>query len=259
MIITNIQRMSLDDGPGIRTTVFVKGCPLKCKWCHNPECMKTDGDAVFFQEFPKAFVYRDSRGLCDRLQRDHALYEATGGGVTISGGEPLLYPEFVKETGMILQQEGIDLAVDTCGSVPWESVEMVLPVVKLFLYDLKVFHTEKHKELTGVGNMLIWQNLDRLLARGKKLYIRIPVIGGANEGELEEIAEQIPYSPSILRVEFLPYHSYGISKYAKLGVPYPGTAFYTPETECCHRAAQILQKKNLKCYLQGDELHEREE
>ena len=258
MIITNIQRMSMDDGPGIRTTVFVKGCPLKCKWCHNPECMEIEGDAAFFQEFPKAFTYRDLGELCDRLQRDRALYEATGGGVTISGGEPLLYPGFVKETGMILQQEGIDLAVDTCGCVPWENMKMVLPVVKLFLYDLKAFHAEKHKELTGVGNELIWQNLNRLLAMRKELYIRIPVIGGANERELEEIAEQIPYSPLILRVEFLPYHSYGISKYAKLGISYPGMEFYTPKTECFKRAVQILQKKKLKCYLQGDELYERE-
>lgn len=259
MIITNVQRMSLDDGPGIRTTVFVKGCPLRCLWCHNPECMDREWTVRFQEHFHKAFSYQDeAEELCGRLQRDRVLYRATGGGVTISGGEPLLYPEAVSRIGDILKREGISLAVDTCGFVPWENIEAVLPVTDLFLYDLKTAGEERHREMTGKSNGLIWENFYRLLeaveeAEGdKKLYIRIPVIGGANEDELTKIAGRIPADPHIDRVEFLPYHRYGIAKYAKLGKPYRGEAFWTPARECFQETVGLLLEKGIKCYVQGE-------
>ena len=148
--------MSLDDGPGIRTTVFVKGCPLHCLWCHNPECVDREGTVQFYGYFKKVFLYQDeAEELCKRLQRDRPLYEATGGGVTISGGEPLLYPEAVSRIGTILKREGISLAVDTCGFVPWQNFEQVLPVTELVLYDLKAAGEQRHRELTGKSNVLI--------------------------------------------------------------------------------------------------------
>lgn len=254
MIITNIQRMSMDDGPGIRTTVFVKGCPLRCLWCHNPECMDAEGTALFFDNFKTAFSYQDeAEELCGRLRRDRALYEATGGGVTISGGEPLLYPEFVERIGTLLRGDGISLAIDTCGFVPWKNMEQVLSAADLFLYDLKASGEERHRQLTGKGNALIWENFYRLLEKGKALFVRIPVICGANEDEVMGIIEKVPACSCIKRVEFLPYHRYGAGKYEKLGKEYGGCAFRTPTETYLQEAVFALKAKGIRCFIQGEE------
>lgn len=245
--------MSLDDGPGIRTTVFVKGCPLHCLWCHNPECVDREGTVQFHGYFKKAFLYQDeAEELCKRLQRDRPLYEATGGGVTISGGEPLLYPEAVSRIGTILKREGISLAVDTCGFVPWQNFEQVLPVTELVLYDLKAAGEQRHRELTGKSNVLIWENFHRLLEEGTELLIRIPVIGGANENELMELVGKIPARANIKAVEFLPYHRYGVGKYEKLGKVYRGAAFWTPTKEYFREVVGLLEDKGIRCFIQGE-------
>lgn len=244
MVITNVQRMSLDDGPGMRTTVFVKGCPLRCQWCHNPECIEPEVTCAFQENWPKSFVFDgDMTALVNQLARDQAFFLKTGGGITFSGGEPLLYPEFISKAGEQLQEKGISVAVDTCGFVAWESIRQVLPVTDMFLYDLKAADPLRHEQLTGQRNELIWKNLRRLLSCKKKIRIRIPVVKGANQDQLEQIISRIPIHENICQVEILPYHTYGRSKYSKLKIPYQGDAFGAPDSSSFAAAGRLLRKR----------------
>lgn len=253
MIITNIQRMCMDDGPGMRTTVFLKGCPLHCAWCHNPECISADGDLRFWENWKKSFVFDgDTEALCKRLAKDKRFFQATGGGVTISGGEPLLYPEFVKEMGNILKQQGISMAVDTCGFVPWTHFEDVLDVTELFLYDLKGWNPQLHKELTGQDNKRIWENFYHLLGQGKKLWVRIPVVKGGNSEDLLKLVRQIPSVPGVMQVNLLPYHEFGVGKYQKLGKEYRQERFQKPDMELLKEAREILREKDIVGLIQGE-------
>lgn len=252
MIITNIQRMSLDDGPGMRTTVFVKGCPLRCVWCHNPECMECEGSPEFRENWKKSFVFDgNTEALCERLLRDKRFFQATGGGITISGGEPLLYPEFVKNMGETLAGQGVSVAVDTCGFVPWKNILYAADVTDLFLYDLKAWDPILHRKLTGQGCEQIWDNLYRLIDLRKPIWIRIPVVEGGNSEDLLNIAERIPDSDMIQQVNLLPYHEYGAGKYKKLGKAYPAGHFRRADQEWMEQAGEIISGKHLLCLIEG--------
>ena len=252
MRITNTQRMSLDDRPGIRTTVFVKGCPLRCRWCHNPECMDVRESRAFLQSFPKSFVYDGNAGaFCDLITRDGDFFRKSGGGVTFSGGEPLLHADTIAALLKELKHRGYSTAVDTCGHAAWTQFEKVLPYTDLFLFDLKARLSETHRQLTGEGNGLILGNLSALLAENVRIWIRIPSVGNANDGELAGIAEMVPAGANIERAEFLPYHRYGISKYQKLGLAYTGDGFAEPADEVILAAAGILKKKHIPCFIRG--------
>lgn len=253
MIITNIQRMCIDDGPGMRTTVFLKGCPLHCVWCHNPECILADGEPGFWENWKKSFVFDgDTDALCKRLAKDKRFFRATGGGVTISGGEPLLYSGFVREMGEKLKQQGISMAVDTCGYVPWEHFEEILEVTEVFLYDLKGWNPQLHKKLTGQDNGRIWENFYHLLELEKKLWVRIPVVKGGNSEDLLNIVRQIPPAAGIGQVNLLPYHEMGIGKYQKLGKEYQKEQFQKPDMELLKEAEGILREKNIVGLIRGE-------
>ena len=241
--IFDIHRGSLSDGPGIRTTVFFKGCPLDCFWCHNPEGKCAERQMGFFEKkciscgacrryckspdeciscFSCAEVCPERarrvwgekytvEALLEIILADKSYYDLGGGGVTFSGGECMLYPDFLAEIMKKCQAEGVSVAVDTAGYVPYSSFEIVLPYVDLFLYDVKALDPQLHKKGTGVDNRLILENLDRLLADGKKVVVRTPVIPDFNEGEeYEKIAEYCQKRG--LTIEFLPYHEFGIDK-----------------------------------------------
>lgn len=250
-MLFDIQRGSYVDGPGIRTTVFFKGCNLDCKWCHNPESKSADRQMLFYSDkctgcgkcvsvCPNKgkkcelcgkcalFCPRDARKLCGReygieevmreLLRDKCFYENSGGGVTFSGGECMLQIDFLSEILRECKTEGIHTAVDTAGNVPFSYFERILPFTDLFLYDIKAFSAEKHKEGTGTDNARILENAKRLSGKSKILF-RIPVIGGFNdeETEMQKIADflkDIYYE----KVELLPYHALGEHKYRALGV-----------------------------------------
>lgn len=250
-MLFDIQKGSYVDGPGIRTTVFFKGCNLDCKWCHNPESKSADRQMLFYSDkctgcgkcvsvCPNKgkkcelcgkcalFCPRDARKLCGReygieevmreLLRDKCFYENSGGGVTFSGGECMLQIDFLSEILRECKTEGIHTAVDTAGNVPFSYFERILPFTDLFLYDIKAFSAEKHKEGTGADNARILKNAKRLSGKSKILF-RIPVIGGFNdeETEMQKIADFLK-DISHEKVELLPYHALGEHKYRALGV-----------------------------------------
>lgn len=262
--IADISRFSTHDGPGIRTTVFLKGCPLSCVWCHNPETIsptpeigyvarKCIGCGECVRVCPQgahrmengAHVFERARcvacGACaevclgDALTfygremtaaevltivlEDRTFYEQSGGGLTLSGGEPLLQADFCAELLGMAKRKGLHTAVDTCGAGPWEAFEQVLPLTDLFLYDLKQTDPALHRKYTGADNALILQNLRRLSESGAAIEIRIPVIPGVNDDERfrEEADALLSGLAGIRAVKRLPYNPYARSKYEAVG------------------------------------------
>ncbi len=265
LFVTNIQRLSIHDGPGIRTTVFLKGCSLRCFWCHNPEtlqmhnelrhidarcigcglclsacpknqshspsalvqyaqehsecaaCMKCAENCPAEALVPAAKQYQDNE-LLTQLLSDHTYYQKSGGGVTFSGGEPLLQANALRPILKRLREHGIHIAVDTAGNVSWKAFETVLDTVDLFLYDVKAANSILHQRVTGSSNEQILDNLDRLSKTGAKIQIRIPLIPGVNmfREELLRIADVLKQYPNLNGVDLLPFHRMASSKYQQL-------------------------------------------
>lgn len=267
--VFDIQRTSYVDGPGIRTTVFLKGCHMNCAWCHNPEGKKRGTQLMHFESkclhcgkcagvcrsgaisfvpssgalgfFTGKCVFcgrcvltcpqnaislcgyeADSVEILDEVKKDVSFYNATGGGVTLSGGECLDQPDFAAEILKKCRESGISTAVDTAGDVPWESIEKVLPYTDLFLYDIKCITLSLHKKFTGVGNERIIGNYRRLLSLGAGIIVRVPMIAGFNDSDAEsgKITAFLRENPPE-KVEFLPYHAMGENKYRALGLGEP--------------------------------------
>lgn len=247
-MIFDIQRSSVVDGPGIRTTVFLKGCNLKCKWCHNPESQSFKQQMMFYRDkctgcgkckevcpnhmekcdfCGKCVLYcpHDARQLCGKeyscdevikeVIKDKIFYENSGGGVTFSGGECMMQIDFLEEALKKCKENEIHTAVDTAGNVSWESFERILPYTDLFLYDVKCFTEELHKEGTGASNKKILENLQKISESfSGDIIIRIPIITGFNDDieELKKISDMLK-SIKYTSVELLPYHRMGENKY----------------------------------------------
>ena len=262
-LIFSIKRFEINDGVGVRTTVFLKGCPLECLWCHNPEglskkqeigvfsqkcigCMDcanecechlfTDSGRVFLRDKCKGCMkcadlcvsgaiveygkkYSAEEVLFEVL-KDREIYEKTGGGITLSGGEPMLQPDFVLELLKLAKNENLNTALDTCGYAKWENYEKVLPFVDMVLYDLKAFDPNLHKTLTGKDNTLILDNLKKISQTKTKIAVRIPLIPTLNDGEIKEIGEFLSQLENIVEVKVLPYHNYSSNKYQSLNKSY---------------------------------------
>ncbi|MBQ8525151.1 MAG: glycyl-radical enzyme activating protein [Clostridia bacterium] len=251
--IFEIQRNSYVDGPGIRTTIFFKGCNLKCKWCHNPEsqvfsrqmmhyktkctgcgqcrqiCQNTSGSCVFCGQCIIQCP-NEARQICgkeytvqevfEQIIKDKIFYEASGGGVTFSGGECMLQADFLEEILKMCKEAGIHTAVDTAGNVPWESFEKILPYTDMFLYDIKAVSENLHIEGTSVSNKTILSNLKQLSDNGKaEIVIRIPIIPDFNThtGEIRKIADFLQ-GIRYKNIELLPYHKMGQYKYEALNM-----------------------------------------
>ena len=241
--IFDIQRNSFVDGPGIRTTVFFKGCNLKCAWCHNPEGQSTKKEWMVYPdkcvgcgrcvgiglESADFICLHDAKIICGKeytvnevmreILKDTAFYDNSGGGVTFSGGECMLQIDFLEDLLKACKQNGIHTAIDTAGHVPYESFERVLPYTDLFLFDVKCYDSDKHKKYTGASNELIFSNLRKLLKTNKTVWVRIPIIPTVNDTEEEMLAiKSFLYScRAPKKIELLPYHSMGEHKYAALG------------------------------------------
>ena len=251
-IIFDTVRSSFVDGPGIRTTIFFKGCNLKCAWCHNPESQSPALQMMFYKNKCKGcgkclekcpsdlqectfcgkcalFCPNNAREIVGReytvdetlqeILKDKVFYESSGGGVTFSGGECMLQIDFLEAVLKECKAHGIHTAVDTAGHVPFVYFERILPYTDLFLYDVKCFDSDKHKQYTGVENQLILENLKKLLATDSKIWVRIPVIPGVNDtdGEMLKIQAFLNSVRMPENIELLPYHAMGEHKYSALG------------------------------------------
>ena len=259
--VVEIKRFAVHDGDGIRTTVFLKGCPINCVWCHNPECIDfntqiayysnkciacgccvavcpngahkmIDGNHVFERtlcsgcgkcELPCSGeaikIYGRDMTVEELLQillKDKDFYEMSGGGVTISGGECLMYPEFCSELLKRLKENDIHTAIDTCGFVSKKSIDMVIPYTDIFLYDLKAYDESVHIRCTGKSNKIILENLKYIDECGKKIEIRIPYVPEFNDDQIEKIANFVSTLKNVTKVRVLPYHNYAGSKYESL-------------------------------------------
>lgn len=272
--IFNVQKYNMYDGPGVRTLIFFQGCPLRCKWCANPEGMIKKYRVMFksnscvncgacvsvcpvgihtiSNESLKHEVNRNIEcigcrkcvdaclnsalsivgevktisELVEIVEEDRAFYEASGGGVTLGGGEVLMQPEAASSLLMACKQEGINTAIETCGYSKLELVLKVAEFTDLFLFDIKHINSDKHFELTGVRNEQILENLKELLRRKYKVKIRMPLLKGVNDRkeDIEDIIKfLIPFKDykNFKGIDLLPYHKMGVNKYKQLGIEYP--------------------------------------
>lgn len=212
-VISNIQRFSVHDGPGIRVTVFMQGCPLSCWWCHNPESIpfcKIEDHNGGNQFSPKE--------LLKEIKKDLIFMEESEGGVTFSGGEPLMQLIFLQEMLELCKDEGIHTALDTTGFISKDAFDNIIDLPDLFLYDLKLINNEDHKKYTGTSNIQIHENLRTLVKLGKKVVIRFPLIPGITDKEknLIDIINFMQDLPGLDQINILPYHRIAGAKYEKL-------------------------------------------
>lgn len=296
-MIFNIQKFSVHDGPGIRTTVFFKGCPLRCLWCHNPESQNLKQEMLYDREkcvmcgtcekiCPQKAITNVNNSMvtdmskCDfcgdcvtyclyearqiagkeytveeivkEVVKDKLFYKHSKGGVTLSGGEPLLQIDFVEELLKRLKEENIQTAIDTCGAVSFESLERAAKYADIFLYDLKLMDDEKHKEYIGASNKNIIENLKKLVKIHNNIYIRMPIIEGVNAevSHIEKVIELIE-GLNIKKVYLLPYHDIAKHKYMKLGRDYEEAKMQVPSDEKMNSFKDMFAKKGYEVKIGG--------
>ena len=229
--IFDIKRYAIHDGPGIRTTVFLKGCNLHCCWCHNPESQSVGpcymsqvyrlGEKEFREERMVGYSISADE-LWEELRKDQVFFEESAGGITFSGGEPLLQSVFLLEMLKRCRAAHFRTCVDTAGAVQVKELEEICRYTDLFLYDVKTADPGKFKEFIGKGYEKVWENLDRIVRYGTSVWIRIPVIPGVNdtEADLSAIVSRLSTMPALHRIELLPFHRTGADKYRRLGRKY---------------------------------------
>lgn len=257
-MIFDIERNSYVDGPGIRTTVFLKGCPLSCVWCHNPESQSFEKQIMFYKSkcigCGKCELYcpADARKICGKeyttdevlkeIVKDKPFYENSGGGVTLSGGEPLAQYDFSLELLKKAKENGIHTAIETCGYAEKSKILEIAKYVDLFLFDCKETDQELHKKYTGVDNKIILDNLKALSDAGSKIILRCPIIPGFNDRaeHFKGISEIAGKLSGIEHIEVEPFHPHGESKYSALGRKYANIK--TPDTETVRRWKETVER-----------------
>jgi pyruvate formate lyase activating enzyme len=308
--IFDIKKYSINDGPGIRTTVFFSGCPLSCLWCHNPESLSLVPELLYregrclmcgacVEVCPEEAISIESniskrlidesqetfesvvtdRSICTRceicisacysgarqfsgrtvtvsevmkqVKREIPFYDESGGGVTFSGGEPLMQPGFLSALLRACREQEIHTVVDTSGFANWNIIEQISRDVDLFLYDLKHMDSSRHREVTGVPNELILSNLLALYQHGHRILVRIPLIPGINDDEqnLRQSGEFLACLPKLEGVELMGYHNIAYAKYEALSRVYKLADTKPPTEEAMFHAAEILRSYNLSVIL----------
>jgi pyruvate formate lyase activating enzyme len=290
-IVFNLQRFSTHDGPGIRTTVFLKGCPLSCPWCANPESQSPSPQlmvrdsrcvgcgecaaacsegAISLPEGGKRRIEWDRCTQCfdcvdaclqdalaivgERMtpqevlataKRDRVFYRNSGGGVTLSGGEPLAQDGFVESLLDLLREERLHAALDTAGHAPAAVFDRILPKVDLVLFDIKLLDESRHKELTGVGNALILENARRAAASART-WFRVPLLAGLNDG-IDDVARlaDLALELGVEKVSFLPYHQGGVAKWRQIGGEGPDFEARAPDRAHIERLTRMVSRKGL--------------
>lgn len=245
-IIFNIQKFSLNDGPGIRTNVFFKGCPLRCRWCANPESQKPEVERLGDEEKGIAMTVEEIIRIC--LQ-DKDFYEESQGGVTLTGGEVLAQPDFATALLMTLKKEGLHTAMETSGFASPATFRKVTQYVDLLLFDLKHWSTEKHLEGTGVSNELPLQNMAWAIQQGKEVLPRIPVIPGFNDSPEDalEMARTLK-AVGAAKAQLLPFHQFGQNKYHQLGREYAYETTPSLHPEDLADYLQIMQDNGIAAF-----------
>ena len=298
-IVFNIQRFSIHDGPGVRTTIFFKGCPLRCLWCDNPEGQKAAPEMVFWKE--RCILCETCVGICphnaiktarrkskiivksrctvcgrcldtcysraleqtgryvsidevlEEVNRDRIFFEASGGGITASGGEPTAQPEFVVELLRRCKERQIHTAIETCGYAEWSILEKVLKYTDLVLYDIKEMDPVKHKEFVGVHNDLILENARKISSDLIPMVVRIPIIPGYNDSErnIEATGRFISELRRVSEVNLLPYHRFGEAKYKRLGLKYELKELKPPREENIKSIREAMESYGLEVKIGG--------
>jgi pyruvate formate lyase activating enzyme len=226
-IIFDIKRYAIHDGPGIRTTIFLKGCPLRCCWCHNPEGLRPGiektmayGDENFPKQVRVVGENRTVQSVMDEITRDVLFFDESGGGVTFSGGEPLLQPEFLRALLFHCQKSGIHTAVDTSGYATYDIIDRIIDMVDLFLYDVKFVDPGLHKKYTGKDNRLILSNLKEIDRLSRSTIIRFPVVPGITDTKknVTQVSQFLSTLKNTREIAFLPYHNLAANKYQRLNI-----------------------------------------
>lgn len=252
--IFDIQKYSIHDGPGIRTIIFLKGCALRCRWCCNPESQEFDIQEMKFGDGVKIVGKDVTVGeVMEEIKKDMPYYRRSGGGVTLSGGESLLQPDFAIALLTACHEAGINTAIETTGIAKFEIIEKYLPHLDYILMDIKHINSAKHKEFTTQPNERILENAKKIAQSGANLTIRVPVIPGFNdtEKEIADIAAFASSLPGVKELHLLPYHRMGEDKYAALGRKYLLAGIKPLEDSHMERLLKTAEKCGLKCQIGG--------
>ena len=297
-MVVDITRMTVHNGPGIRTLVLFKGCPLRCIWCSTPESQKESAEVAFFPDkcilcgdcipvcpqgaiiiLEKTIILNreicDNCGQCvsvcntealllfgqeytveelvDEVKKDEIIYKHSGGGVTVSGGEPFFRPEFLLTLLKEMKRYGINCGIDTCGFADRKHIEAALPYVDFFLWDIKHMNRDKHIEYTGVSNELILDNLRFVSDNDIPVYLRLPVIPGYNDSEdnLLDLCHFAKTLFSLEEIDLLPMHHLGKGRYAALGREYQIDGIPLIEEETMDEMKRLVESTGLKCNIIG--------
>lgn len=240
--IHSVETMGAVDGPGLRYVLFLKGCPLRCAFCHNPDTWAVTDS-----------LERTAEEVAADVLKYREFFAASRGGFTASGGEPLLQSAFLAELFKILKANNVNIALDTCGCVDiTRQVAEVVELTDLFLLDIKHLDPETHKDLTGRTNEKILEFLDYLTAKNKPIHIRIVLVNGYSAAPeyLERLAEFLKGFPTIKRIDLLPYHTLGVQKWESLKIPYRLTDVAIPTPQQCEAAREIFGKRGFETTLQ---------
>lgn len=235
--IHSIETMGTLDGPGIRFVVFTQGCPLRCAYCHNPDTWDPSGGYLI-----------EADELFNRILRYRNYMEFSGGGVTLSGGEPTLQPDFCSELFKRCKDAGINTALDTSGYCEQKNLEKILPYTDLVLFDIKHLDTKSHIELTGRDNGKILENMHLIESKKVKTWVRYVLLPGINDAPeiINKLADFLSGFHFIERVEVLPYHRLGIHKWEKLGISYKLKKINPPSKEDLNCIKHIIAQRGLK-------------
>lgn len=261
-LVYDIKRYAVHDGPGLRSTVFFKGCPMRCWWCHNPESQRLEPEMVEQEKRlgQQSFTEKKTIGrwmsvsdVMKEVEKERIFFDESNGGVTFSGGEPLMQPEFLEELLKACRRQDIHSAVDTCGYASGSSVERILPWTDLVLFDLKHMDGAAHKKYTGVDNAVVLRNLERILEFGMEVIIRIPLIPDVNDKKenLEAIVGFLKPLAPVKRIDIMPYHSIAAHKYRRFEMDNKMDGVKEPAVEKVNACKAVFEAAGFHVKIEG--------